>query len=681
MSATNPSLFETPSPLRHNAFDFSKLKISDFLPALDRLIASAHKSLQAIRSRPVEQSTLENTLVALETVSEEIELFSLIFFNLLSADSSPELQALAPEVSTRLSAFGNDLILDPEIFRRVQYVHEHQRADWQEVDQTLVENNYIEFVRNGALLSDEQKSRLREIDGALAKLAPQFQDNVLQATNSFEMLVATPEELKGLSADDLQRARQAAQEKGHAQGYLFTLHEPSYMAIIRSCENRELRRRMYMAQNTRAFGGEYDNRPILRQIVELRHQRAQLLGYSTHAHFVLERRMAESPEKVQSFLQDLLRYIQPAAQRELTEMREFARTNEKLNDLEPWDVPFLSERMKKARFNLDPDLLKPYFPLETVLTGLFEHAHRLYGLRFVESKQYPVYHNEVRVFEVVKTDGHFVGLFYMDLFPRTSKRSGAWMTNYLQQGLFRGQMNRPHVSIVCNFPKPVEGHPALLKLTDVRTLFHEFGHALHGLLSQVKYRSLAGTSVYWDFVELPSQIMENWAIEKEGLALIARHYETNETLPVEWVQKIKDSENFHAGIFGLRQLSLGMLDMAYHSTPPEQWSDLEEFERRVLKDTTLLPAPKGTGFSSAFSHIFAGGYSAGYYSYKWAEVLEADAFEYFLEKGIFNPEVSRKFHDCILSAGGSTHPAVLYQRFRGRDPDPKALLRREGLLQ
>jgi peptidyl-dipeptidase Dcp len=682
MSITN--IFTTQSKLKNDAFDFKGFTIPAFQEALNSAIESVRGTFQTVAHRPVSEATFENTILALEQAFDDVEYISGIFFNLLGANATPELQLLAPEVSERLSALSNDLILNEEIFARVEFVNSHPNTNWQAPERQLLENTYTDFVRNGAKLTADQKTQLRTLDAELSRLNPLFQENVLKATNAFELLITSENEVPGLPSYALEQARQAALAKGK-QGWLFNLQAPSYTPVMQFCSNREVRRQMYLGQATRGVSGEHDNRGTLRRIVELRHARARLLGFSSHADFVLRKRMAETPERVIGFLDDLLAVVKPAAERELAEMRAYALQTAGVQKLEPWDVSYFSEKMKKEKFDLDPDELRPYFPLESVVAGVFEHAHRLYGLTFKETKDYPTYHPDVRVYEVSEPDGRsgqrFTGLFYADFFPRETKQGGAWMTNYLQQGLFRGKERRPHVSIVCNFPKPSAIEPSLLSFNDVRTLFHEFGHSLHSLLSKVKYRSLSGTNVLWDFVELPSQIMENWALEREGLAMIAKHYQTGASLPTQYIDKLRNSAKFHAGLFALRQLNLGYLDMAFHANDPATWSDVLQFEKTATQKSILIPAPDGCVTATAFSHIFSGGYSAGYYSYKWAEVLEADAFEYFRERGVFDAEVAGKFREHILSRGGSEHPRDLYRRFRGRDPDPKALLRREGFVE
>ena len=449
-------------------------------------------------------------------------------------------------------------------------------------------------------------------------------------------------------------------------------------------DHSDLREKLWRAYNTRAFGGKYDNSQLSKQIAKLRHERAGLLGYRSHADFVLEERMAESSIRVRDFLERLIEKSRPAAERDIKQVEALKKqAGGKLANepLQPWDYAYWSEKLKMRDYEFDEEVLRPYFKLENVIEGAFEHARQLYGLKFKELKNIPVYHPDVTVYEVVDEDtGRHMAVFYADFFPRKGKRSGAWMTSYREQGLQNGKVERPHVSIVCNFTKPTPTKPSLITFDEVRTLFHEFGHALHGILSDVTYVSLGGTNVYWDFVELPSQIMENWTLEKEALDLFARHYETGEPIPAELTKKIKDTSKFQAGYFSLRQLNFGILDMAWHSMDPSQIGDIEDFERQATERTTILPRVAGTNVSVSFSHIFAGGYSAGYYSYKWAEVLDADAFEYFKEKGLFNRDVARAFRENILSKGGTKHPMELYKKFRGREPDPDALLRRDGLI-
>lgn len=650
------------------------------MPSLQTAIRGAKDQLTKVKDHKVQASTFANTILALETAFEQTDFISTIFHNLLGANSTEEMHALSADISGALSELGNDLVLDHEIFARVQYVYDHPPAGLSQEELKILDNTYVEFKRGGALLDDQAKATLRTIDQELSRLSPRFLENTLKATNSFILHIEKDSELKGLKSHVLQQARKEAEQRGLKSGYVLTLQGPTYQAIMQECSNRSVRQKMYMGMMTRAFGGEFDNRELVHRMIELKEQRSQLLGYENHATYVLERRMAETPAKVMEFLNGLLKVVKPAAEKDIAEIRKYAEAHAQISDLQPWDWQYFSERMKEEALDLDPEILRPYFPLETVLSGTFEIAHRLFGLRFLEAKNYPVYHNEVRVFEVKDNTGAFVGLFYCDFFPRPSKQSGAWMTNFLQQGLFRGKVERPHVSIVCNFPAPVGGEPSLLTLRDVRTLLHEFGHGLHSLLSNVKYRSLSGTQVLWDFVELPSQFMENWISEKESLALLARHYKTGETLPETYVAKIKSANRFHAGMGALRQLSFGFLDMALHTTPASEWKDIEKFERTVMASSTVLSPPTDVSMSTSFGHIFSGGYSAGYYSYKWAEVLEADAFAYFQEQGLFNREVAKKYYENILSRGGTEHPKDLYKKFRGREPEITALLKRDGFI-
>ncbi|PIS11847.1 MAG: peptidase M3, partial [Bdellovibrio sp. CG10_big_fil_rev_8_21_14_0_10_47_8] len=488
-------------------------------------------------------------------------------------------------------------------------------------------------------------------------------------------------DLVGLPEGVIEAAAQEAEKKGHAGKWLFNLQAPSFIPFMQYAQNRELRKKLWMAYNTRAFRDSFDNQELVKKIVRFRHERAELLGFTTHADFVLSERMAQSTEKVMDFLNKLLVPSRKAADRDIAELRSFKKSLDGNDEVMPWDFAYYSEKLREKKFKYSEEELRPFFQLENVIEGVFEHARRLYGLTFREVVDVPKYHPDVRTFEVrEERTNNYVGLFYTDFFPRETKKSGAWMTAYREQGYSNGHVRRPHVSIVCNFTKPTASKPSLLTYDEVQTLFHEFGHALHGLLSQCTYRSLAGTNVYWDFVELPSQIMENWVREKEGLDIFARHYKTKQAIPPELVEKIKKSSQFQSGYSSMRQLQFALLDMAWHSQNPTLISEVDIFETKVTDPVRVLPKIPGTNSSVGFSHIFAGGYSAGYYSYKWAEVLDADAFEYFQEHGLFNREIADKFRNFVLSRGGTEHPMDLYKKFRGREPDPQALLRREGLI-
>ncbi len=676
---SNPLLEK--SALRHGAFPFELLKTEHFEPALDVALTDARANLDKVRADS-SPANFENTILALETASEAVGRVTTVFYNLLHADTSDELQKLAQAIGPKLATFSSDVSLDPKIFARVKAVWDMRaKLGLKDEELRLTEKTFKDFARNGANLDDTKKEALRKLDQELSTVAPQFSDNVLKATNAFEMWITDASDLVGLPKSAVEAASEAAKEKTRPGEWLFTLQSPSYMPFMTYSERRPLREKMYRAYGSRAFRDQFSNEALTKKIALLRHQRADLLGQKSHAEFVLEERMAETPEKAKAFLERILEKARPAADRDLTQLKEFKLAESGDADFQVWDTAFWSEKLKRKLHDLDEEVVRTYFKLENVIEGVFEHARRLYGLQFTEVKDIPVYHPDVRVFEVTEAkDGRFIGLFYTDFFPRASKQGGAWASSLRDQGLQGGKIERPHSTIVCNFPKSTPTTPSLLTLNDVRTLFHEFGHALHTLLSDVKYSSLAGTSVYWDFVELPSQIMENWALEEEGLDLFARHYQTGEKIPRELIAKIRASSRFQAGWMTMRQLTFAFLDLAWHSDDPSQIVDVQEFERRVTARTTLLTPPETSNNSVSFAHIFAGGYSAGYYSYKWAEVLDADAFELFKEKGLFNQEIAFRFRDNILSRGGTKHPMELYKAFRGREPDPDALLRRDGLI-
>jgi len=666
---------------RDEAIPFDQLKREHFLPALEFGIKQARLNIQKLKDNTA-PADFENTIMALETASEGYESVQSVYFNLFSAEADEALQGLAKEISPLSAAFASEVSLDLELFGKIKEVYEKKDSHGLAMEQVrLIEKYYKDFSRNGALLSEADKDKLRQIDQELSVLGPQFSENVLKATNAFEMLIDNKGDLLGLPEGAIEAAAQEAETKGHKGKWLFNLQGPSFMPFMQYAQNRELRRKLWTAYNSRAFKDAFDNQDIVKKIVQLRHDRAVLLGFKTHADFILSERMAQNPNQVMKFLNELLVPSKKAADRDVAELRSYKKSLDGNEEVMPWDFAYYSEKLKEKKYKYSDEELRPYFKLETVVEGVFEHARRLYGITFKEVLDVPKYHPEVRAFEVrEERTQNYVGLFYTDFFPRETKKSGAWMTVYREQGYHNGQVRRPHVSIVCNFTKPTASKPSLLTYDEVQTLFHEFGHALHGLLSQVTYRSLAGTNVYWDFVELPSQIMENWVKEKEGLDIFARHYQTKQPIPIELVEKIKKASQFQAGYYSMRQLQFAFLDMAWHSQDPKNITDVDAFENKATDHTRALPKIPGTNSSVSFSHIFAGGYSAGYYSYKWAEVLDADAFEYFKEAGLFNREIAEKFKSSILSRGGTEHPMDLYKKFRGREPDPKALLRREGLL-
>ena len=664
---------------KHNTAPFSQIKLEDYQPAFIENIAKAKAEIDAIINNP-EVPTFENTIVALDFSGEPLDRLSSIFFNLNSAETCDEMQKIAQEVSPLLTEFSNDIALNEDLFKRVKAVYDQKDNLTLTPEQaTLLDKKFKGFSRNGALLNEEDKLKLREIDTELAKLKLTYGENVLAETNNYQLHVTNEEDLKGLPDGAKEMATSLAKSK-NIEGWVFTLDFPSYLPFVTYVENRELRKEMAIAAGKKAFqNNELDNQENVKRIVELRHKRANLLGYESHSHFVLEERMAQNPEKVQTFLNDLLAKAKPAAEREFAQLTAFAKELDGIDQLEKWDGSYYSEKLKQKLFSLDDELLKPYFKLENVLHGAFTIAEKLYGITFKEVFDIDKYHEDVQTFEVLDENNNLVAIFYSDFFPRKGKRNGAWMTSYKSQALKNGINERPHVSIVCNFTPPTETKPSLLTFNEVTTLFHEFGHALHGMLANTTYPSLSGTSVYWDFVELPSQVMENWCYEPEALALFAKHYETGEIIPQEYVEKIKESASFLEGMATLRQLSFGILDMTYHGKS-QTITDVKTFEKQAMEGTSLYPDVAENCMSTSFSHIFQGGYSSGYYSYKWAEVLDADAFAFFQEKGIFNNEVATKFKDNVLSKGGTELPMELYKRFRGQEPKADALLKRAGLL-
>lgn len=665
----------------YNTAPFSKIENKHFLPAITKLIEETKAEIDAITSNS-DAPTFENTIEALEFSGEKLDRATSIFFNLNSAETNDEIQKLAQEISPMLTEFGNDMLLNEALFERVKAVYNQKGTlDLNEEQQMLLDKKYKGFSRNGANLSEEKKKKLRKIDTELSKLKLTFGENVLAETNKFELHITDEKDLSGLPEGVIEAASQTAEEKGK-EGWVFTLDYPSYVPFLTYADNRELRKKMAIAFGAKGFNNdEFDNQKNVLQIAQLRYKRANLLGYKSHAHFVLEERMAETPEKVKSFLNELLEKAKPAATKEFEELTAFAKELDGIDHLEKWDGAYYSEKLKQKLFNLDDEKLKPYFELKNVINGVFTVAQKLYGLHFKEVQNIDKYHPEVKTYEVKDDEGELVALFYADFHPRPGKRNGAWMTSYKPQQIKNGTNERPHISNVCNFTKPTASKPSLLTFNEVTTLFHEFGHALHGMLANTQYPSLSGTSVYWDFVELPSQILENWCYEKETLELFATHYKTGEVIPMEYVEKIKESATFLEGMATLRQLSFGMLDMAWHSQDPSGINDVKAFEVAAFEDTQLYPDVKENCMSTSFSHIFQGGYSAGYYSYKWAEVLDADAFAYFQQEGIFSKKVADKFKNFVLSQGGTMDPMELYIKFRGQKPDPEALLKRAGLLK
>lgn len=666
----------------YNTAPFSSITNEDFLPAFKIAIEKARAEIDAIVNAN-EEPTFENTIEALDYSGEELDRISSIFFNLNSAETNEDIQKIAQEVSPLLSEFSNDITLNEDLFKRVKAVYERKSELNLNTEQTtLLDKKYKSFSRNGTNLPKDKKEELRAIDKELSQLKLKFGEHILAETNAFEMMLNEESQVSGLPEGAKEAAKQLAESKGKT-GWLITLDYPSYIPFMTYADDRNLRAQLSKAFGSKGFKNDnLDNQDIVLRIATLRYKRAQLLGYATHAHFVLEERMAETPEKVNSFLKELLEKAKPAATKEFNKLQGFAKDLDGIDQLQKWDSAYYSEKLKQQLFSLDDEQLKPYFKLENVIDGAFTVAEKLFGLQFEEINTIDKYHEDVLTYKVVDADGSLVSIFYADFFPRAGKRNGAWMTSFKPQKIKDGINERPHVSIVCNFTKPTKSKPSLLTFNEVTTLFHEFGHALHGMLANTTYPSLSGTSVFWDFVELPSQILENWCYEEETLKLFAKHYETAEVIPMDLIEKIKASSTFHEGMQTLRQLSFGMLDMAWHAgDSPESITSVKDYESQAFSDTQLYPEVPENCMSTAFAHIFKGGYSSGYYSYKWAEVLDADAFEYFKEEGIFNKTVANKFKAYVLSQGGTDNPMILYKRFRGQEPKPEALLRRAGLIK
>jgi len=660
---------------------FSKIENTHFEPAFDEALSDARAEIDSIASDK-EEPTFKNTIAALDETGEQLNRISSILFNLNSAETNQEIQQITQKVSPKLSEFSNDLILNNALFVRIKEVFENKKNFNLNIEEDrLLEESYQNFARNGANLPEKKQARLREIDQELAKLSLEFGEHVLAETNAFQLHVTEENDVAGLPESTKDAALQLA-KKEEKEGYIFTLHYPSYLPFMKYAQNRTLRKTMALAFGAKGFqDNKNNNESIVLDIVKLRHERANLLGYNTHADFVLEQRMAKKPSKVEAFLDELLEKAKPAAEIEFEELNAFAKKTDQIEKLQKWDVAYYSEKLKQSKFDLDEEQLKPYFELNKVVDGVFTIADKLYQLQFKKTTTIDVYHEEVDTYEVRNQQGDLVAIFYTDFHPRPGKRDGAWMTVYKNQKIKNGVNERPHISIVCNFTRATSTQPSLLTFNEVTTLFHEFGHALHGMLANTTYSSLSGTNVYWDFVELPSQLLENWCYEKEALALFAKHYQTGEKIPQEFIQKIKASANFQEGMQTLRQLSFGKLDLAWHSKNPAEIEKVKQFEDAAFEGTQLYPNVPENCMSTAFSHIFQGGYAAGYYSYKWAEVLDADAFAFFKEKGIFSKEVAEKFKTHILTKGGTQDPMELYTAFRGKEPDPEALLKRAGLLK
>jgi len=658
---------------------FNSLKIEHYLPAFDLAIEETKAEVQLIIDNQTTPN-FANTIVALDLAGEKLERIKAIFFNLNSAETSDEMQEIAQEIAPKLSDLGNDISLNEQLFTRIKEVHNQKDSLILNIEEsTLLEKTYRRFVRSGANLNETDKAKYREITKELSTLGLRYQQNVLAETNAFELLITDECNLSGLPASVIELAAQTAQSKDK-QGWLFNLQQPSYFPFLKYADNRSLREQIFRASSSRAnHNNENDNKANIKRLVQLRLEKANLLGFKTHAEYKLQERMAETPEKVISFLDELHQKSKPFALKEFAEVQEYAEKVGFEGTIQRWDWAYYSEKLKSEKYDYTDEEVKPYLQLENVISGVFQLAQRLYGLVLRENKSIEVYHPDVMAYEVYNEKEEFIAVLYLDFFPRESKRSGAWMTDYRTQSNVNGNSVRPHISLVTNFSKSTETTPSLLTFDEVTTFLHEFGHGLHGMLSQCQYPGTSGTNVYWDFVELPSQMHENWAYEKEWLDTFAVHFQTGEKMPQELIQKIQKAQNFQAAYMMERQLSFALLDMAYHHSGLPSDVELKAFEMCSIASTDLFEPVAESLQSTSFSHIFSGGYDAGYYSYKWAEVLDADAFSVFQEKGIFDRETADSFRKNILEKGGSEHPMVLYKAFRGHEPTATALLKRNGL--
>ena len=679
METSNPFLTDSKAPF--GAPEFDKIQNEHYLPAFEQGIAEAKAEIDAIVAN-TEEPTFENTIEAMENSGRTLNKVAGVFYNLMEANTNDQMQEIAEKVAPMMTEYSMYVSLNDALFQKVKAVYEKKDELGLDKDQmTLLEDSYKSFVRGGANLSDEDKALYSKWSEELSLLTLQFSKNVLAATNAYTLHITDEADLAGLPEYVKTMGAETAKEKG-LEGWAYTLDYPSYGPFLKYSTNRELRKQIWTAYNTRAIGGEFDNTEIVKKIVDLRIKIANILGYETYADYALEERMAKNKETVDGFIMELLQPSMEFARKDVADVLAYAKKNGFEDEvLQSWDFTYWSERYQEAEYSLSAEELKPYFQLESCIDAVFGLATRLYGISFTELDNVPVYHEDVKVYEVKDADGSHLALFYADFFPRASKRGGAWMTGFRDQCVVDGVEERPFISIVCNFTKPTADAPSLITHDELTTFLHEFGHALHGIFAKGRYSSLTGTSVSRDFVELPSQIMENWAYEPEYLNSFAKHYQTGEPIPAELIEKIVAAKNYLAGYGQVRQLHFGYLDMAWHSLKEVPETGTVEFEQSVLAPWAVMPAAEGAAFSTSFSHIFSGGYSAGYYSYKWAEVLEADAFSLFKEKGIFNTEVSNSFRKNILEKGGTEDEAVIYRNFRGHDPEPAALMEKLGLTK
>lgn len=682
MQTQNPFFENIHTP--HGTVPFDRIAVEHYAPAIREGIRRQNEEIDAIVHNPA-PANFQNTILALELSGELLRRVETVFDNLLSAETNDAMQDLAKELMPLLSEHANNITLNEHLFERVKTAYEHRNDEALTAEQRkLTEDTYEGFVRSGANLQGADKEKYRDLSRQLSLLTLQFSENNLKETNDYQLVLTDDSQLKGLPESAIEAARETAKEKGQ-EGWIFTLQAPSYVPFLTYADDRELRKELYMAYNTKCtHPNACNNQEIVKQLVNTRLEIARLLGYKDYASYKLERRMAQNSENVYRLLRQLLEAYKPTALKEFAEVQAVAR-EEQGEDfvLMPWDWSYYSQKLKDRKFNINDEMLRPYFELENVKKGVFGLATRLYGITFRKNPEIPVYHKDVDAYEVFDRDGSFLAVLYTDFHPRAGKRSGAWMTSYKGQWIDQrtGENSRPHVSLVMNFTKPTQDKPALLTFGEVETFLHEFGHSLHGMFANSTYESLSGTNVYWDFVELPSQFMENFATEKEFLHTFARHYQTGELIPDELVQRLIDARNFNVAYACLRQVSFGLLDMAWYTRTTPFEGDVRTYEKKAWAEAQILPQLEETCMSTQFSHIFAGGYAAGYYSYKWAEVLDADAFSLFRQKGIFNPEVAQSFRENILSKGGTEHPMTLYKRFRGQEPTIDALLIRNGIKE
>ena len=675
IDTTNPLLAEWDTP--HQTPPFGEIELADYLPAFETAIAVTEAEIEAIVTNPAEP-TFKNTIVAMEQSSALLGRVSSIFYNLLSTVSTEEMQEISIEIQPKLSAISNDIALNPELFARVKTVYGKPGWFLSKEDKKLLEDSYQSFARQGAALSDEDKQLYREYSSELSSLTLKFGQNVLKANNAFSLNITDAKRIDELPAFVKEGAAEEAKARGE-KGWTVTLQYPSYVPFMTYSSDRELKEQLWRGYNSLALGGEFDNKGNVKKIANLRLKVANLLGYKTYADYVLEERMAENSTTVNAFIEELLVASKEYAIEDYNMISKYAATLGFEGEVMPWDFGYYNEKYKQEKYALNDELIKPYLELDNVKEGVFMLANKLFGLQFKENAEIAKYHPDVTAYDVTDEDGKFISVLYLDFFPRASKRSGAWMTDLRGTKIVDGVETRPLVSLVMNFTKPTETTPSLLTFGEFETFLHEFGHGLHGMLAEGSYESMTGTNVYRDFVELPSQILENWAMESEFLDMWAVHYQTGEAMPAELIEKIVASQNYMAAYQNVRQLSFAMTDMAWHAISEPLEGDIIEFEKASFAPTQIMPAVEGTSMATAFSHIFAGGYAAGYYGYKWAEVLEADAYSLFKEKGIFNQEVADSFREQILSKGGTDHPMNLYVNFRGQKPEVKALIEKMGL--